>query len=224
MKHVHTHNENSDFVIAHGGYSFVYVRNFEIPPIEELTKHNAVVVEVKNLDFVRLVIDAIRANQNPEIYLIPIFLLKKDSLEDVPYIEELVDGSIKSLDDLDFISKEVERIEAHKKNITPINSISFEAQVITKLISLMYVREQKELAPVPDAYSNMNYSFPYLSVNFDKNEEHTVLSILDIAEDEGMLRSEYHDRVYLCSSCSGSHLSYREVVQNAVAQIPHQMI
>ena len=211
MKHVETHNKKADFVLEHGGYSFVYVRNFEIPPVEEIRNHNAVLIEVKNLDFVRLVLGAIRSNQNPDIYLVPIFLVKKDSTDDVPYIEELTDGSIKSLDELDFISKEVERIELLKKNITTINSISFEAQVITKLISLMYVRQKKVLAPTPDIYSNINYSFPFLSVNFENNEEHTALNILDIAEEEGMLRSEYFDRVYLCASCSGSHVSYREV-------------
>jgi len=211
MKHFETHNYKSNFVLEQGQYSYVYIRNFEIPPLEEIADHDAVVIEVKNLDFVRLIVNAVRSNLDPDIYLTPIFLLKKDVLDDVPYIEELVDGSIKSLDDLGFVNKEIDKINIRKNSLNITSSVSFEAQVITKLIALMYVRELKVLNPIPDKYSNLYYSFPFMAINFEEKEEHLALKILNLAEEEGMLRSEYFDRVYLCSSCSGSHMSYREV-------------
>lgn len=211
MKQVTAHNENLGFVLEQGNYSYFYVRNFEIPPLEEIANHDAVVIEVKNLEFVRLIVNAIRSHLDPDVYLAPIFLLKKDVLDESHYIEELVDGSVKSLDELSYMNKDIDKISMRIKNVNIINSVSFEAQVISKLIALMNVRGIKVLNPIPDKYSNVYYAFPFMAINFEEKEEHLSLNILDLAEEEGILRAEYFDRVYLCSSCSGSHMSYREV-------------
>jgi hypothetical protein len=210
MKHIAEHKDNAESVIEHAGFSFLYIRNLSPIPVEEVQYHSAVIVEVKNLDFARLIVSSIRANHSPDIYLKPIFLLKRDTT-DYPVLELLSDGIIKGLDELDLIIPDVERIATRVQDLTFTNSISFEAQMITKLISLLYVKEQKIVEPIPYVYSNINYYYPLLSVNFQSAEEHVALKILKIAEDEGILRSDYHDRVYLCSSCSSSHLSYREV-------------
>ena len=210
MKQVVQHKDNSESVLTYGGYSFLFIKNLTIVPIEEVQFHNAVIIECKNLDFVRLMISSIRSSTKPDIYLKPIFLLKKEDFVD-EVITQLADGSVKSVTELNLISPIVERISGKIQDLTFTNSISFEAQLITKLITLLYSKEQKVIEPVPYIYSNFNYYYPLLSVNFEHSEDHIVLDILKIAEEEGILRSEYYDRVYLCSTCSSGHLSYREV-------------
>ncbi len=210
MKQIAEHKDNAESVIKHAGFSFLYIRNLSPIPVEEVQYHSAVIIEVKNYDFVRLMVSSIRANHSPDIYLKPIFLLKKDA-QDQPVLDELSDGAIKGLDELDLVVPTVERISTRVQDLTFTNSISFEAQVITKLITLLYTKEQKTVEPFPYIYSNIGYYFPLLSVNFAQEEETVALDILKIAEEEGILRSDYYDRVYLCSSCSSNHLSYREV-------------
>ena len=210
MKHIAEHRDNAETVIEHAGFSFLYIRNLSPIQVEELQYHSAVIIEVKNYDFVRLMVSSIRANHSPDIYLKPIFLLKRD-IQDNPVIDKLADGAIRSLDELDLIIPQVERISTRVQDLTFTNSISFEAQIITKLITLLYTKEQKTVEPIPYIYSNIGYYYPLLSVNFSQEEETVALDILKIAEDEGILRSDYYDRVYLCSTCSSNHLSYREV-------------
>lgn len=210
MKRVAEHKGDIGSSIEVGDYSFLIIKNSSATPIEELQHHSAVIIEVINHDFVRLVASTIRANQSPDIYLKPIFLLKKDGLE-APIIDILSDGWIKSIDEIEGILPIVGRIATRAQDLTFINSISFEAQLITKLISLLYVREEKVLEPIPYIFSNINYYYPLLSVNFDYVDEYMALEVLKIAEEEGILRSEFVDRVYLCSTCSSGHLSYREV-------------
>lgn len=210
MKRFAEHRDNADSIIEHAGFSFLYIRNLSPVPIEELQYHSAVIIEFKSYDFTRLIVSSIRANSSPDIYLKPIFLLKRESGENA-VLDILCDGTIKGLDEINLIVPDVERISTRAQDLTFTNSISFEAQMITKLISLLYVKEQKNIAPIPYIYSNINYYYPLLSVNFELNEEHVALDILKIAEEEGVLRSDYYDRIYLCTSCSSSHLSYREV-------------
>lgn len=80
MKQVAQHKDNSDSVLTYGGYSFLFIKNLTIVPIEEVQFHSAVIIECKNLDFVRLMISSIRSNSQPDIYLKPIFLLKRKIL------------------------------------------------------------------------------------------------------------------------------------------------
>ena len=56
MKQVVQHKDNSESVLTYGGYSFLFIKNLTIVPIEEVQFHNAVIIECKNLDFVRLII------------------------------------------------------------------------------------------------------------------------------------------------------------------------
>lgn len=210
MKQVAEHKDNTQSVLEYGDYTFLYLRNLSAVQIEDVQFYSAVIIEAKNIDFVRLIVSSIRASQSPDIYLKPIVLLKKEPI-DIPVLDELADGSIRTIDELQAVANVTERISNRVHDLTFTNSISFEAEMITKLISLLYTKEKKTVEPVPYIYSNINYYYPLLSVNFDTAEEHSALTILKIAEDEGILRSEYFDRVYLCSSCSSAHLSYREV-------------
>lgn len=207
-------DENSisikDSVINASGFSFLMIDHFDSLDVEKVQHHHAVIVDGKDRDFIRQIVRRIRAHNNPEIYLKPIFILKGINIMD-PLVNKLVDGTIFTLEQIEFIIPTVEKILTKINDLSFTNSISFEAQMIEKIICFMYTCDIQDLEPVPYVYSDINYSYPILSVNFRQSEEYMALDILDIAEQEGIFESEYVDRIYLCHNCSSGHLSYREV-------------
>ncbi|WP_027419934.1 TackOD1 domain-containing metal-binding protein [Crocinitomix catalasitica] len=204
------HSENRGTRIEYAGHSFLHIKHLESLNIEDVKNHSAVIIETRDLDYVRMIVSRIRGNIAPDIYLKPIFLQSRNSINDL-VLENLVDGRISNLDKVASLVELVEENLNRVQDLTFANSISFEAQMITKMITLMYTKDQKSLLPIPYIYSSINFAYPLLSVNFSETDEHAVLNILDIAESEGLFRSEYYDRIYLCNQCSSSHLSYREV-------------
>ena len=90
MKQVAQHKDNTQSVFEYRNYTFLHLRNLSSVQIEEVQFHSAVIIEVKNLDYVRLLVSSIRASQSPYIYLKPIILLKKDPIA-IPVIDELAD-------------------------------------------------------------------------------------------------------------------------------------
>lgn len=202
--------DNDDSVIKYGGFTFLLIDALDNLDVENVQFHSAVLIQGKDRAFIRQIVTRIRSNNSADIYLKPIFILKGITIVD-PMVNKLVDGTLYSLDQIELIIPEVERILTKTKDLHFTNSISFEAQMIEKTISFMYTCEIQDLDPIPYIYSANNYSYPILSVNFRQRDEHIALDILDLAEREGIFNSTYVDRIYLCPSCQGGHLTYREV-------------
>ncbi len=199
-----------DSVIEFGGFTFLLIDALDNLDVENVQFHSAVIIQGKDRAFIRQIVTRIRSNNSADIYLKPIFILKGITIVD-PMVNKLVDGTLYSLDQIELIIPEVERILTKTKDLHFTNSISFEAQMIEKTISFMYTCEIQDLDPIPYIYSSNNYSYPILSVNFRQRDEHIALDILELAEREGIFSSTYVDRIYLCPSCQGGHLTYREV-------------
>ncbi|UKN02809.1 hypothetical protein K6119_04670 [Paracrocinitomix mangrovi] len=195
--------------VQFAGLSFLLIESLDLN-VENVQFHNAVIINVHDNDFIRQIVRRIRSHASPDVYLKPIFLLKGQTITD-PLVNRLIDGTLFSLDQIELIVPEVERILTKSQDLHFTNSISFEAQMIEKVICFMYTSESQILEPIPYIYSATNYSYPILSVNFNQRDEHMALDVLDIAEKEGIFDSNYVDRIYLCPSCQSGHMSYREV-------------
>jgi len=202
--------EQDGKVIKFEGISFLVFDHLDSLNVDEAEHHDAVIINGKDESFIRQIVRRIRAHSQPYIYLKPVFLLKGVNIID-PLVNQLVDGSLYSLEQIPFIKEEVEKILIKISEIQFTRSISFEAQTIVKLISFLYTRDKKVLEPIPYAFSDINYTYPALSVNFKHTEEYSIFGILDQAEYDGVFTSEFVDRVYLCASCSTGRMSYREV-------------
>lgn len=190
--------------------SFLLIEHLESLKVDDAENHQAVIIAGKDEAFIRAIVKRIRSHANAQIYLKPVFLLKGVNIID-PLVNQLVDGSLYSLEQIPFVVKEVEKINTRISEIKFNRAVSFEAQMIMKMISFLYSRNLKELEPVPYVFSDINYTYPCLSVNFNHTEEYSVFKILEQAEYDDVFTSEYVDRVYLCSQCSNGRMSYREV-------------
>jgi GGDEF domain-containing protein len=197
-------------LVEFAGFKFLLINPEDGLNVDKVQFHNAVIIDGNDRAFIRQIVRRIRSDNQPDIYLKPIFILKGININD-PFVNKLVDGTLFSLDQIELIIPEVERILTKTKDLHFTNSLSFEAQMIEKTISFMYTCEIQDLEPIPYIYSSNNYSYPILSVNFRQRDEHIALDILEIAEREGIFDSTYIDRIYLCPSCQGGHLTYREV-------------
>jgi GGDEF domain-containing protein len=202
--------EQTDGVIKFEGISFLVIDHLDGLHVEEVKDHDAVIVNAKDEAFIRQIVRRIRAHAEAIIYLKPIFLLKGVNIID-PLVNKLVDGNLYSLEQIPFIKAEVEKILVKISEIQFSRAISFEAQMIVKMISFLYSRSETKMEPIPYVNSDVNYTYPCLSVNFNHTEEYSVFDILKQAVYDGIFTPEFVDRVYLCSQCSNGRMSYREV-------------
>lgn len=195
--------------IKYSARTYVYISSNRKLKMESLSKFDGIIIDGKSIEFVRMVMRKIRGNHNPELYLKPIYSMNGSAHKD-PLIANLIDGKLSSFDQISLVHDTTESINKLKKEIKFINSISFEAQVLSKLMGYMYTRSLKELEPIAYTNSNTHYAFPFLSYNYEEQDEYQIFDLLQLALDEGMFAAKYFDRVYLCANCKSSHLSYRE--------------
>lgn len=203
-----------NFDVNTGTIEYLEQRYLFISPTSKLSidkslDYACIIIDGKNIDFVKMIVKKIRKNNNPLIYLKPIILLNGTSHKD-PFINSLIDGVIYSFDQIKLTYITISEINELINNLDFISSISFESLVISKMLYFMYTRNIKTLTPIPYIYSNTNYCFPFLAVNFKFTEEYKTFELLKLAESEGLFKSNFIDLVYCCSNCRSSHLSYRE--------------
>jgi hypothetical protein len=193
-----------------GPFEFGIVSKGEVWSNERFQYFDALIIEGSNPDFVREMVFRIRKHHNSELYLKPVFILKSTSSNDL-VVNELIDGIIFSLEQVEMIVENVRSIHLKINEIITVKSVSFEAEIINKMINLLTSREKKFIKAIPYVQSGIGYFFPELSVNFAATDEFNALRILKIAENEGLFTSMFNERIYLCTNCSGGYLNYREV-------------
>jgi len=193
-----------------GPFEFGIVTNNEPWSNEKFLRFDAIIIEGADVDFIRETVFRIRKHHNTDLYLKPIFLLKSTSSNDL-VVNELIDGVIFSLEQVEILVEKVRAIHLKINEIITVKSVSFEAEIINKVINLLTSREKKYLKAIPYMQSGIGYFFPELSVNFASIDEFNAIKIMQIAENEGLFTSLFNERIYLCTNCSGGYLNYREV-------------
>lgn len=196
--------------IKAGGFEFGIITREQVWTNDWVGYYDAIIIDGVNDDFIRETVLRIRRHHRNEVYLKPIFLLKNVTINDL-VINELIDGVIFSLEQVELVVEKTKSLLMRNKEVLSVKSVSFEAEMINKTINMLVTREKKELKSFPYIRSGIGYYFPELSVNFAREDEHNVLKILKMAEEDGLLTSTFYDRIYLCTNCSGGFLNYREV-------------
>ncbi|MCB9189525.1 MAG: hypothetical protein H6599_09635 [Flavobacteriales bacterium] len=196
--------------IKSGGFDFGVISINDPWNSERIAYYDGIIIDGVNDDFVRNLVVRIRSHHRSEVYLKPIFLLKNVSIKD-PIINELIDGVVFSLDQVEFVVERTKDISLKVKEILEVKSLSFEAEMINKTINLLVTRDKKQMQAFPYIRSGIGYFYPELSINFAREDESNVLKILEMGEDDGLFTSSFNDRLYLCTNCNGGFLNYREV-------------
>jgi len=193
-----------------GPFEFGIVSKSENWSNERLQYFDALIVDGANTDFLREIVFRIRKHHNPELYLKPVFVLKSKSSTDL-VVNELIDGIIVSLEQVEMVVEKVRTIHLKMNEIVTVKSASYEAEIINKMINLLTTRDKKDIKAIPYVKSGIGYFYPELSVNFASMDEFNAIRILKIAENEGLFTSMFNEQIYLCTNCSGGYLNYREL-------------
>jgi GGDEF domain-containing protein len=202
--------EHDDGRIHVGNLIFKYIDSTSSFKIEPLVGFDALILDASDPDFTHRVMKKLRGHYNPEFYLKPIFLINYRQTQD-PIVENLHDGVVFSFDQLNEMRSKVNELFMLTTQLSPNIPTGFEAQIFKRTINFLYSRERKVLTPILDPSSVIGYSYPEISVGFDREEGSQVLTVLDWAEKEGLIWPDFSDRIYLCNTCSSGLLSYREV-------------
>ncbi len=198
-----------DNFVEHDGYRYYIMKDHDMVNLSELIAYDAIIIEGTSPKLIEEKVSNIRKNLNQAFFLIPVFVLKSNFTLPI-YVEELIDGSIFSIDQVNLVTPIVHKIHLRNNEVTINTALSYEAQLISKTLTFMYSREMNQLNAQLHHNSGIGFTYPILSVNFEPKEEYHVLEILEIAEKEGVLMSEFHDRTHLCSQCHTGFLAYRE--------------
>lgn len=200
-------------IIPHGTFEYIVINHGSQYSLELFMAYDAVILDAIDAQFVLRILKAIRTHNNPDVYLKPVFLLKTQRIEDIA-INELVDGLIFSIDQLDLLTDHVKNIQLRKNDFIFLKSVSFEAEIIARIINFMVSRGKTDLIPYPYRDSGVGYFYPDATIHFSHRDEANLIDILNTAENEGLFTSDFEDRVYLCTNCRTGILSYREVCPN----------
>jgi len=179
----------------------------------QLLGYDALIVDGGNMDYAAFFIQSVRAHQNPELYLKPIFVAEPNTKLDL-LIPNLIDGEYKGEADLPLINNKVWDIFMRYTELEDVLSLSYEAQILKRLLNFYYTRNLSVIEPTQTISSIIGYAYPLLTQILKGEDEPKVIDILAWGEAQGLMTGEFLDRVYLCNLCSGGFLSYREVCPN----------
>ncbi len=192
------------------GHSFYILYPNSGKSIEELLKYEIILIHATHPEFSTFTIRKLRGFKDPNMYLKPIYFLNP-SINHTSYINKIVDGTIFNLNQLESIIPSIEEILNLKAKVHINTTISYESELIMKMLSFNFTRNRKDIYPIPYMMSAINYCYPGLSSSFEYSEENKVFDVLEIAENEGLISSEFYDKTYYCNNCNSGALNYRTV-------------
>ena len=204
-------------VEQHEGLAFYVLRGGEGPfDVELLRGVDAVVVDCETapdpLDAVR----AVRAHPDRAIYLKPVFLINAKKMRERTggeraILQSLTDGRVYTLERLEAAAQTTRDILLRDEDFTNLHSVSFEDEVLTKVLRFLVSRDEDGLAPFPSRTAKLGYAYPIVDVNYQFRNEQKALRALEIGESDGLFAGEFVDAWYVCSHCSESNVHPREV-------------
>ncbi|MBI5142428.1 MAG: hypothetical protein HZA20_09620 [Nitrospirae bacterium] len=170
-------------------------------------KYNGVVLDATDTDAARVILKRLRTFDLNNIYLKPVFLISHEGVKDASLLA-LSDGEIDPAV-MSKIGYRMKNLQDRISRLELIKTESFEMYVMMKMLRFLYTREMV-MEPVLDSCSRVGYSFPLVSVNFDREDQHRVFSIIDMAEHETLIEGTFVDRIHLCDKCFSGFLNFRE--------------
>lgn len=202
--------ETAARTVRHGSYQFQVLHADHAFEVELLRGVDALIIDSATVASVLDIVRTVRSHSDRAIYLKPLFLLN-DWANPNPFVEGLTDGRVYSLERLEEVAGITELIMRKDESFTKSHSVSFEDNVLTKLLRYLVSRGRKTLEPIPYRAAKLGYAYPIVDINYQFANEQKTLDVLEVAEQEQLLTGEFVDAWYVCSSCSESSIRLREV-------------
>jgi GGDEF domain-containing protein/DNA-directed RNA polymerase subunit M/transcription elongation factor TFIIS len=201
--------------LSHEGIEGVDIHDIHKLDLSNFAYYDAIFVRYNK--YYKEVVKRIRRYHSLDIYLKPIYLFKQINENVIEYGIEILDGIIETPQIYRYYQSHKAVIDKINDRIKDLLIISREFErnefsMALKVLRYMYTR-QKPLKPVRFVKSIYGYSYPNVNVNFSGNsfQEFTLINFL---EKRGLIKGDFVDRIFSCSSCYSSYLNFREICTN----------
>ncbi|NNE29913.1 MAG: hypothetical protein HKN16_09760 [Saprospiraceae bacterium] len=190
-----------------GNQAFMHVHKLDQLNESEMFDCSALILDTHRPPEINRMLRQIRRMRYKNFYLKPVFLNPGKYPRE---ITEMVDG-ILDVGEIEPTMKHVAEINTVIREVRSVTSkYSFSESTIVKTLQYLFTRK-KELSPIRNRKNKLGYSFPYISNILPESDQATLLTILEKACDDGLLKKEIVDRINLCKNCEGSYHHFREV-------------
>jgi len=205
MLQVVQHNQAKQYLESQGlkflllssvaDYEVALLRDVDAVILNELDRHDSAQV-----------LKEIRRNKDKHLYLKPIFGTMRnepsnvegfDGYTDLIYNEGIAETARKILAKVDDVN-------------TKVVPHDFERQTLFKQLAFMYTRG-KLLTPISARYSTIGYAFPFIESLLTDGASLSLLNILKLGLDQGLMTANLVDKIHTCNGCQGNYLNFREV-------------
>lgn len=190
-----------------GNKEIYYIENYKLQDLKNIVICDGLILDYTDVNGCTNFLKSIRNSLIESIYLVPVFILSKDT-QVAPLLQILSDGVINSVND-SFVLETVEKISLKRESLGLKESKTFEQRIINKLLRILYTR-YITLEPLVSPQSHIGYEFPFLNGHFSNNQINNLFNVLDGMVETNLLSSKFSDKIRLCSRCNSAFLNYRE--------------
>lgn len=199
---------NKQALIEYEDFLFMYVEEEEAFDSEKIFYVDAIIINSSSIRLFEKVLTVTRTHYDAEIYLKPIFCVQYEGLP-IQVIERC-DG----LTDVTQYQKIARTTREIKNNIEKLflqqKFPSNEFGVLYKTMQYLYTRNH-DLVPFVDRHARLSYTYPFVSLQLEDEEQKKILDILKKGVGDGFLREEQMlDKVHICDACYSAHHNIRE--------------
>ncbi|MDE0472200.1 MAG: hypothetical protein OXH57_09690 [Ekhidna sp.] len=205
MLQVLKHNQAKQYIESQGLKFLVLssVAEYEAALLKEV---DAVILgDMEQRDTAQL-LKEVRRSRDKQLYLKPIFSVMKND----PSNSEGFDGFTDLISNKGIAEKArkiLAKIDEVNSKVVPHD---FERQTLFKQMAFMYTRDQL-LGPITDRYSKIGYAFPFIESLLTDGASLTLINILKLGLDQGLMTTKLVDKIHTCNECQGNYLNFREV-------------
>lgn len=199
---------NKQALIEYEDFLFMYVEEEEAFDSEKIFYVDAIIINSSSTRLFEKVLKVTRTHYDAEIYLKPIFCVQYEGLP--LQVIERCDG----LTDVTQYQKIARTTREIKNNVQKLflqqKFPSNEFGVLYKTMQYLYTRNH-DLVPFVDRHARLSYTYPFVSLQLEDEEQKKILDILKKGIQDGFLREEQMlDKIHICDACYSAHHNIRE--------------
>lgn len=190
------------------GKEIILISDFQEFDFKKIPLYDALILDWADAEGAKSLLKKIRSSNIESIYLIPLFILSLNKLEDME-TEELSDGII-SMVQPESLNRTIERIQEKKSGLKPYTANRNTNKQLVKVLRFMFTRN-RPLRPIKDRTSRIGYKYPILSSGFEEEAPKLEIDTLQEAMEKDFFSATFQDRMHLCSKCHSGFLNYKEL-------------
>ena len=186
----------------------VLISEYEGFDLKKVPLYDAIILDYADAEKCVSFLEAIRASNIESIYLIPVFILSINELDE-PNLEELADGIVQIIQ-VETLNTKIDTIKAKRKQLKPFTITTEVNRNLIKLLRFSFTRN-RPLRPIRDRHSIIGYKYPLLHLTSGSDSAKQVISTLKEAFEQELFTGRFVDRMHLCNKCNSGFLNFKEL-------------